>query len=105
MTKATPWSKIIKQRRLYLLGHICRLAEDTPARQALTEMIRHSKRKCGRPRLTWIALIKKDLCELGIEAEDDMENIIEMAADRDVWRRRTNITGSMHYGGQPSVDL
>ena len=33
-TKATPWSEIITERRMKWLGHLSRLPEETPARQA-----------------------------------------------------------------------
>ena len=33
-TKATPWSEIIKERRMKWLGHLSRLPEETPARRA-----------------------------------------------------------------------
>ena len=31
LTNQTPWSEILEHRRMKLLGHICRLADDTPA--------------------------------------------------------------------------
>lgn len=101
VTKAVPWSQTIKQRRLRLLGHICRLPEDTPARQALKEALAPTKRGRGRPKTTWLDLTKKDLIELGICPTADFNNIITLANDRDAWRNRT-IKTDLHRGGQPS---
>ena len=86
LTKATPWSKTIKHRRLRLLGHICRLPEDTPVRQSLAEVIREYKKKCGRPKSTWLSLVKKDLDSIGIPPDDNFQNVINLAQDRAAWR-------------------
>ena len=37
VTKAEPWSRVIKRRRLRWLGHVMRLEDDTPAKQALQD--------------------------------------------------------------------
>ena len=36
------WSSIVKERRLSWLGHLLRLAEETPAKKALAEYLRHT---------------------------------------------------------------
>ena len=51
-TKTTPWSATIKKRRLSWFGHLLRLPEDTPARLALKELCRKTKRPPGKPRTT-----------------------------------------------------
>ena len=84
-TKQRKWSKIIKDRRIRLLGHICRMHEDTPTYQSLKEAIRYCKRKQGRPKLTWLGMIKHDLNEINITPDDNFENIIELANNRKVW--------------------
>ena len=70
----------------YVIGHICRLPEETPAKQALHEATTDYKKKIGRPKLTWIKQIKNDLRELGVEADEDFGNIIALASDREGWR-------------------
>ena len=49
-TKVEPWSVTIKRRRLNWLGHLMRMEKDTPARLALDEALRPSKRKIGHPK-------------------------------------------------------
>ena len=95
LTNATPWSEIIGERRLRLFGHICRLHPDTPARQSLTEATRPQTRKVGRPKLTWVKLIKNDLEKIGIQANEDFSNIISIANDRESWK---DIVGNLHKG-------
>ena len=104
VTGEKPWSEIVKQRRKRLLGHICRLHPDTPARQALNECLKVCKKKVGRPKFTWIEQVKKDLLEINVAAEEDFSNIFEICADRDKWRRMiVNTTmNDLHHGGQPS---
>ena len=41
MTHETPWNKVIKTRRLKLLGHILRLDNNTPAKKALRKTIKY----------------------------------------------------------------
>ena len=61
LTKTEEWSKIIQKRRLTWLGHLMRLSADTPASQALKESLKEVNIKVGRPKLTWIKVIEKDL--------------------------------------------
>ena len=61
-----PWSEVIKSRRLRFLGHLLRLHDETPAKQALQEFLRPAQKDRGRPPLTWWSIVIKDLKELGI---------------------------------------
>ena len=61
ITQQEPWSKTIQRRRIRLLGHILRLHPETPAQLALAEITKPQKRCKGRPKLTWINLLLKDL--------------------------------------------
>ncbi len=49
-----------KRRRLSWLGHMLRLPEQTPAKQALYAAVRPVKKPRGTPKLTWLGLINKD---------------------------------------------
>ena len=91
LTEEKPWSTVISDRRLRLLGHICRLQSDTPARQSLQEAMKPHKRKMGRPKMTWIKQLKQDLGSVGIIADEDFENVFKLASDRDIWREATCI--------------
>ncbi len=96
ITKQKPWSKTIQERRLKWLGHLLRLEEDTPVKQALYEALRTVKRPKGRPKQIWVAQMKEDLkllnlCGGGIgkgggETSINFEEIIEIARDRKLWQ-------------------
>ena len=62
-----PWSNTIATRRLRAFGHICRLPSLAPAKKALYDCLRQSKRPTGGHRLTILKLIKKQLAVKYIE--------------------------------------
>jgi len=80
-TNAKKWSTNIKRRRLSWLGHLLRLPDNTPARQALQEFSRDVKRPRGKPKTTWISLIKNELKNIG----KTLETATEIASDRYKW--------------------
>ena len=98
LAKVTEWSKPIRERRIRMLGHVCRLSPETPARQSLEEVVKECKRKPGRPRTTWLSLITKDLKQMGITPDKDFKNIIQIAQDREYWKSLNRL----HDGGKPS---
>ena len=73
---------------LTISEHICRLPENSPARQSLREAVRPHTKKCGRPKLTWSQQIRKDLNDIGLTADTDFINIIRDASGPYVWRNR-----------------
>ena len=81
-TKEKPWSNIIAEQRIRWLGHALRLPENTPAKMALTESIRHVERPRGRPQTTWLQSVKKQLSEINIT----WEKASLLAQDRQQWR-------------------
>ncbi len=83
-TRTTPWSITIKRRRLSWFGHLLRLQPETPARQALNEFYRRTKRPQGRPTTTWISQLKKDL--LNIADLNNLDHVTHVANDRPAWR-------------------
>lgn len=98
-TNQRPWSEIIRQRRLSWFGHLLRLPSDTPAKQALYESVRKVKKPPGRPQLTWIALMKKELKKVLVEVPVAVDRKInnneyvtgfevleELAKNRLIWR-------------------
>ena len=46
-----------------------RLDPDTPVRRSLLESLTDVRRKVGRPRLTWVKKIEKDLASVGINLD------------------------------------
>ena len=93
LTNEKPWSEVIISRRLKLLGPICRLQEETPARQSLIEALRPSKRKIGRPRQSWISQAKEDLENIGITPDENVD-VFKIASDRDRWKALSNLHNS-----------
>ena len=73
-TKTIPWSETIKKRRLSWYGHLLRLPEKAPARQALRETLRRSKRPPGKPKTTWMSMISKDLPNHDTQNLENMTN-------------------------------
>ena len=92
MTKAIPWSKVIKQRRLRWTGHLLRLDPRTPARIALNKFTESHKNKVGRPKNNWLSTIRRDLetypksKKLPKENSKLIEYLSEIASDRERWR-------------------
>ena len=85
-TQQTPWSKTITKRRVRLYGHLMRLPEETPVRQAMLEYERPLKMARGAPKFTWKKNIENDLSQLGI----DKKAAAEIAQDRKRWRALVN---------------
>ena len=59
--ECTPWSKMIRRRRLNWFGHLLRLPEDTPTQQALSNFIKPTTRPRGIPKTTWVDTILNDI--------------------------------------------
>ena len=88
-TKTEQWSKTIAGRRHSWIGHIMRLNHEVPARKGLTEVLKPSKRKRGRPRTTWISKMQQDISNLGLDITLNNESIQQLSGicgDRDAWR-------------------
>ena len=81
-TNTTNWSKEIKRRRLSWYGHLLRLQEGTPAKQALEETRRKTKKPQGKPKMTWHQKVNKDLEESGA----NLKLIETVAKNRTAWR-------------------
>ena len=74
-----------------------RLDDNTPARQALKEALRPVNKPQGRPKTTWLKLVRNNLIDAGIQHyySIDLVNlndthfhqeVYELAQDRDSWR-------------------
>ena len=74
-------SERIETRRLRLYGHILRLPEETPVRQALAESDRKHKMPRGKPKLTWTRQISNNLKERGITTDQ----AVDLAQNRKTW--------------------
>ena len=86
-TKAKKWSEKVIKRRISWFGHLARLPESCPAKQALYEALKPVKRPRGRPQITWIEIIRKQLKNIGF---DTIYDAIESARDRYNWNKIVN---------------
>ena len=82
ITKAIPWSTVVKKRQLSWFGHLMRLPEETPAKLSLQHVLHHpiSKQR-GRQPTTWISMMKKRFKDYDI----DWEEASVLAEDRLGW--------------------
>ena len=94
LTQETPISHKIRKRRLTLFGHILRLDPETPVQKALQFYMTPHPRPVGRPPLTWITLISKDLEKTlkhhNIKTPliyESLEKLKILAEDRTIWRK------------------
>ena len=72
-----PLSNTIATRRLRVFDYVCRLPNSVPAKKALYEGLRQSKRPRGGQRLTLLKLIEKQLA-----SNIDIYRAIGQAQDR-----------------------
>ena len=103
LTKEIPLSTKIKKRRLALLGHILRLDPETPAQRALQYYVTPHQRPIGRPPMTWVALVCKDLTDtlekhriktpLNIKG---LEKLRQLASDKHLWREVISRSAERH---------
>jgi hypothetical protein len=77
--------RIIKSRRMRLVGHVAQRGEKRNAYRLLVGKP-EGKRPLGRPRCRWVDNIKMDLLEIGWGGVD----WIGLAQDRDRWRALVN---------------
>ena len=77
------WSNEIKRRRLKWFGHLLRLPENAPAKQALAEARKPYKKISGGQPTTWLSTIKKDFSEMNY----NLKEAFEIAYDRDIYTK------------------
>ena len=66
-TQVVKWSQVILKRRLRWYGYMQRLDDNPPARQALKEALRPVNKPQGRPKTTWLKLVRNNLIDTGIQ--------------------------------------
>jgi len=71
-----------------------RLEEKTPVRQSLRETLTDAKKKIGRPCLTWMKVIEKDLAMVNVNLDLNkstpdiiLEKLVNLTKDRENWRK------------------
>lgn len=82
-TKESSWAEKVKKRRLKFFGHMARLPEKAPAKKAIDEFLNTKTKKVrGGQKLTWVALVNRDLKQSNVTVEQAMT----IAQDRGEWR-------------------
>ena len=87
-----PWSATILKRRLNWFGHLLRLPKTTPARIALEEFAKPTKRPTGRPKTTWLGIVLNDIKKYkNIEIKSDLKyniaNLEQICNNRKNWNK------------------
>lgn len=83
-TKQLQWTTTVRRRRLRWYGHLLRMPENTPARQAFNIHTLHATRRPrGGRKLTWLETVSRDLLRLDITREQSYK----IAEDRVRWRQ------------------
>ncbi|KAJ7976901.1 Retrovirus-related Pol polyprotein LINE-1 [Quillaja saponaria] len=81
--KVAPIEEKMRENRLRWFGHIQRRPMDAVVKQGDMVQVPGVRQGNGRPKLTWGAVIEKDMAVLGIN-----ENLV---LDRYEWRKRIHI--------------
>ena len=69
---------VMKRNRLRWLGHVLRKDDDDWVKRSMSLEV-DGKRGRGRPRLTWIKMVERDMRERGLVKEDVL--------DRERWKK------------------
>ena len=85
-TSAVKWSTIVTKRRLSWLGHLLRLDDDTPAKQALEEYMRPVPKKRGRRKTCWFDNINKDFSHMNVKNTKLLDELKNLSSDRQYWK-------------------
>ena len=89
MTSQHLWTDKINQNRLRFTGHILRLPEGTPARQALQIALKPATRPRGRQKTTWIQSTNTLLQSVGLD-NLGTNKLQESANDKKTWKQKTD---------------
>ena len=73
----------MRENRLRWFGHIGRRPMDAPIKRVEKIDIKQGKKLRGRPKITWMEVVKKDMKLLELEEK--------MMANRNDWRRRIHV--------------
>jgi len=83
ITKQPDLTAIIQSRRLSMFGHIAHMDDDADAKMILTAPLPENwKRSPGRPRITWLNTIQRDLRAYNLT----LNEAVDLAQNRPLWR-------------------
>ena len=89
MTRQHLWTEKINQSKLRFTGHILRLPEGTPVRQALQIALKPATRPRGRQKTTWIQSTNTLLQSVGLD-NLGTNKLQESADDKKTWKQKTD---------------
>ena len=89
MTRQHLWTDKINQNKLRFTGHIFRLPEGTPARQALQIALKPVTRPGGRQKTTWMQSTNTLLQSAGLD-KLGTNKLHESADDSKTWKQKTD---------------
>ena len=89
MTRQHLWTDKINQNKLRFTGHILRLPEGTPARQALQIALKPVTRPRGQQKTTWIQSTNTLLQSVGLD-NLGTNKLQESADDKKTWKQKTD---------------
>ena len=89
MTRQHLWTDKINQNKLRFIGHILRLPQGSPARQALQIALMPVKRPKGQQRTTWIQSTNTLLQSVGLD-NLGTNKLQESADDKKTWKQKTD---------------
>ena len=92
ITKQTPWTSVIKTRRLRWTGHMLRMNPEVPCNRALSIYKTHNGKLKRRNFCTWIGQMNKYLQSVGVDGTIWDTGVRTLAADREPWRKVVDVS-------------
>ena len=90
MVGVAPIEDKMRENRLRWFGHIQRKPLDAPVRKSDLLTIHGNARGRGRPKPTWIEIIKKDITSCNLS--------VSLALDRSEWSKQIHVANPMQLG-------
>ena len=79
----TPIGDKMRESRLRWFGHVQRRPMTAPVRRSETIQVEGARRNRGRPKLTWVEVVKRDMAACNL--------IADKALNRAEWRNRIHV--------------
>ena len=86
-TNIKKWSEIINTRRLNWFRKIAKMSDDTPVKQALNYALEGYQKPRGKPKTTWISMVKKQLEQYNL----NFNEALELAKHDDQWNEKISV--------------
>jgi len=97
ITKQPNLTVIIQSWHLSLFGHIARMDDDADAKMILTAPAENWKRPPGRPRITGLNTVQRDLTAYNLT----LNEAVDLAQNRPLWRLMSTYGATHSYWCMP----